>query len=268
MRKKRRDEPRSYRDPDFINSPEARSIRILSEYYHPQKIFSESSIKDAIVFFGSARINDTPEARRKLRQGLPAGATAAEYENLERQKKLFLYYREAARLAYRLTRWSKSLSKKSRRFIVCSGGGPGIMEAANRGASLARGISIGLNITLPFEQGANRYITPELSFNFHYFFMRKYWFMTLAKALVVFPGGFGTMDELFEVLTLVQTEKVTRQVPIVIYGKEYWDDILNFESFKKWGLISPEDMDLFHIVDSVDEAEEFLVSRLTDLYLK
>ena len=129
-------------------------------------------------------------------------------------------------------------------------------------------ISIGLNITLPFEQGANRYITPELSFNFHYFFMRKYWFMTLAKALVVFPGGFGTMDELFEVLTLVQTEKVTRQVPIVIYGKEYWDDILNFESFKEWGLISPEDMDLFQIVDSVDEAEEFLVSRLTDLYLK
>jgi uncharacterized protein (TIGR00730 family) len=202
-----------------------------------------------------------------MRQGPPAGATTPVLQDFERQKKLHLYYREAARLAYRLTRWSKSLSKKSRRFIICSGGGPGIMEAANRGASLARGISIGLNITLPFEQGANQYITPELSFNFHYFFMRKYWFMTLAKALVVFPGGFGTMDELFEVLTLVQTEKVSRKVPIVIYGKEYWDDIIRFDNFKKWGLISPEDMDLFRIVDSVDEAEEFLISQLNDLYL-
>lgn len=266
MRKTKRDEPRSYRDPDFINSPEARSIRILSEYYHPQKIFSESRIKDAIVFFGSARIFDNPDIRRELRTKPPASDQKAQQE-YALKKQLLQYYRDAARLAYRLTRWSKSLHNKNRRFVICSGGGPGIMEAANRGASLAKGISVGLNITLPFEQYANPYITPELSFNFHYFFMRKYWFMSLAKALVVFPGGFGTMDELFEVLTLVQTEKVTRPVPIIIYGKEYWDDIINFDAFVKWGLISERDTDLYHVVNSVEEAEELLVERLTSLYL-
>ena len=182
--------------------------------------------------------------------------------------KLAPYYDAAVDLAKRMTLWSKSLRNREHRFLVCTGGGPGMMEAANRGAKEAAGASIGLGISLPFEQGINPYVTRDLAFEFHYFFVRKYWFAYWAKALVVFPGGFGTMDELFELLTLIQTRKVEKRLPIVLYGSEFWNDILNFEAFVNWGVISPEDLSLFKIIDSVEEAADYLQKMLTELHLQ
>ena len=213
----------AYLDKSFVTSDAARPVRILSEYLEPLQGFARAHVEDTIVFFGSARLNAEGPLGR--------------------------YYDEARELAKLITLWSKGLSSGSHRFVICSGGGGGIMEAANRGASDAEGRTIGLNISLPHEQRPNPYITPELSFEFHYFFMRKLWFAHLARALVVFPGGFGTLDELTEMLTLSQTKKLDRKIPVLLYGSAYWREIINFEALLRHGMISREDMDLFEFVD-------------------
>jgi uncharacterized protein (TIGR00730 family) len=268
--------PKAYKNPAFLNSPEARKIRVLCEMTEPERRFAEENIKDTIVFFGSARSLGSAQAATAL------AAVKAELEGVEELSpeeakrlrraeagvSLAPYYEAALELAKRMTLWSKSLRNREHRFLVCTGGGPGMMEAANRGAKEAAGASIGLGISLPFEQGINAYVTRDLAFEFHYFFVRKYWLAYWAKALVVFPGGFGTMDELFELLTLIQTHKVQKKLPIVLFGSAFWNDILNFEAFVKWGVISPEDLSLFRIIDSVDEAEAYLRETLTEYHLK
>ncbi len=233
----------AYRDAEFLESPAARSVRILSEYLAPLDKFRKEMIRDTVVFFGSARI--------------PA----------EGDHPLVRYYHEARETARKITEWSESLQKPLR-FVVTSGGGPGIMEAANRGAHDARGKSIGLNIGLPFEQMPNPYISPELNFEFHYFFMRKFWFAYLAKALIVFPGGFGTLDELTELLTLAQTRKLEKKIVIILYGTSFWKEILNFDALVKYGMISEEDLQLFQFADTPDDAVRLLVDGLTEYYLK
>jgi hypothetical protein len=234
--------PVAYKNEDFVDSPDARAIRILSEYLHPLSHFREERIQDTIVFFGSARITENGPLGR--------------------------YYQEARELARLLTGWSEALPDQTGRFVVCTGGGPGIMEAANRGASDANGKTIGLNIGLPFEQFPNPYITPDLSFEFHYFFMRKFWFAYLAKALVVFPGGFGTLDELMEVLTLAQTEKLESKILIVLYGTQFWKEVVNFDALVKHGVISPEDLNLFSFADDPQTALRLLQDGLTKYYLE
>ncbi len=223
---------------------------MLSEYYYPLGQFRREKIHDTIVFFGSARIRS--ETR------LPDGS----------RHPLAKYYDEARELARRLTEWSDGLTGTDRRFVITTGGGPGIMEAGNRGASDAGGKTLGLNIGLPFEQMPNPYISETLNFEFHYFFMRKFWFAYLAKALVVFPGGFGTLDELFEVLTLVQTHKLNKNMIIVLYGSEFWNRIVNFQALSDWGLVSPEDLSLFDFADDVEQALHLLQDGLTRRYLK
>jgi uncharacterized protein (TIGR00730 family) len=250
---------KAYKNEGFLSSPESRSIRILAEYLEPQSRFEELRVKDTIVFFGSARIPSREVAEAELEK---AKRGELDLKRAEMRVHMSRYYEDARELARRLTLWSKSLEGTDRRFVVCSGGGPGIMEAANRGASEARGENIGLNISLPFEQLDNPYITKRLSFEFHYFFMRKFWFSYLAKAMVVFPGGFGTLDEFMEIVTLVQTLKIKKHLPIVLYGKEYWDEVLDFEPMVRFGTISPEDIDLFFRTDSIDAAYEFLVDDL------
>jgi len=240
--------PVAYREEAFLQSPDSRPLRILSEYLWPLAHFQEEKIHDTIVFFGSARIEDTGLMSR--------------------------YYHDARELARLTTEWAASVSfptgvdNPQRRFVVCSGGGPGIMEAANRGASDAGGKSIGLNIGLPFEQRPNPYITPELSFEFHYFFMRKFWFAYLAKALVVFPGGFGTLDELCEILTLAQTKKLESKILIVLYGPDYWREVLNFDALVKYGMISESDLSLFRFADTPQSALQILQEGLTRYYLE
>ncbi|MBN2395163.1 MAG: LOG family protein, partial [Candidatus Atribacteria bacterium] len=212
---------KAYKNMNFINSGDARTIRILAELLEPKQRFKNQKIKDTIVFFGSARTKSPEEAKKNLEEVEVRIAESSnqnpllqnELKNAQNQVFLSQYYRDATELAKRLTQWSKSLNANSR-FIVCSGGGLGMMEAANKGAQEAGGKSIGLNISIPMEQYPNQYITPELNFEFHYFFMRKFWFIYLAKGLVIFPGGFGTLDELFEVLTLLQTRKLNRRLPI------------------------------------------------------
>ncbi len=257
---------KAYENMKFIHSADARPIRLLSEYLEPLYRLRKNRIKDTVVFYGSARLKSKLEARNehkrlKLEQenadDRQGELLAKQLEMAERQVELSRYYEEARQLAHDLTEWSKSL-EQSKRFIVCSGGGPGIMEAANRGAREADGVSIGLNISLPMEQYPNPYITEDLSFEFHYFFMRKFWFVYLAKALVVFPGGFGTLDELFELLTLRQTEKVKKPLCVVVYGSDYWNSIVDFKKMAEWGVISEEDLDLFFRADSVEEAFDFL----------
>jgi uncharacterized protein (TIGR00730 family) len=232
----------AYKNEKFLDSADARELRILSEYLYPLSHFRKERVLDTVVFFGSARVfEEGPNAR---------------------------YYHEARELARRVTEWSNNLQNSTRRFVVCSGGGPGIMEAANRGARDAGGKTIGLNIGLPFEQRPNPYITPELCFEFHYFFMRKFWFAYMAKALIVFPGGFGTMDELMEILTLVQTQKLMKKMVVLLYGTTFWKEILNFDALVKHGMISPEDLSLFHFADDVDSAFYLLESGLTKYYLE
>lgn len=226
----------AYRSDELLDSDDGRPLRILSEYLGPLRAFRRERVHDTIVFFGSAR----------LREDGPLGR----------------YYDDARELARRITEWSLSLPCEARRFVVCTGGGGGIMEAANRGAREAGGRTIGLNIGLPHEQRPNSFVTPELSFEFHYFFTRKYWFLYLCKALVIFPGGFGTMDELFETLTLVQTGKIKKKLPIVLYGKDYWTRVINLEAMAEFGTISPGDLDLIHVSDSVDDAYAYLTSSL------
>ena len=250
---------KAYRNDRFLNSPRGRSMRILSEYLEPSARFRDQNVADTVVFFGSARALSRDEAERRLEAARHHGG---DVELAERGVRLSKYYEDARELARRLTEWSKALEGAPRRFIICSGGGPGIMEAANRGASDARGINIGLGISLPHEQHINPYTTRELTFEFHYFFMRKLWFIYLAKALVVFPGGFGSLDELFESLCLTQTGKIKKHMPIVLYGKEFWTDVLNLDALVKWGTLDPEDLELFHMVDNVDEAFDYLTAEL------
>jgi uncharacterized protein (TIGR00730 family) len=226
--------PLAYHDPRFLDSDEARPIRIVSEYLAPLGAFRAADVAATVVFFGSARAR--------------AGGVLGRYVG------------EAVELARLVTAWSRS--QLNERLIVCSGGGPGIMEAANRGASLAGGRSIGLNIGLPQEQRPNPFITPELSFEFHYFFMRKLWFAHLARALVAFPGGFGTFDELFEILTLAQTHKLDRAIPVLLYGSPFWKEVVNFEALVRHGSIAPEDLKLFEFVDEPQAALELLKRRI------
>ncbi len=225
-----------------MDSPDARAIRILSEYLQPLSQFQAEKVQDTIVFFGSARIKEDGPLGR--------------------------YYDDARELARLLTLWSDALPDNTRRFVVCTGGGPGIMEAANRGAIDANGKTIGLNIGLPFEQWPNPYITPDLSFEFHYFFMRKFWFAYLAKALVIFPGGFGTLDELMEILTLAQTQKLENKIVTVLYGPGFWKEVINFDALVKHGVISAEDMELFTFADDPQSALQLLQDGLTKYYLE
>lgn len=250
---------KAYKNDTFLSSPDARPLRILAEYLEPQSRFDELRVRDTIVFFGSARIPSREVAAAEVEAAERGEGNA---ERARMRLKMSRYYEDTRELAARLTRWSKSLEGTDRRFVVCSGGGPGIMEAANRGASEAKGENIGLNISLPFEQVDNPYITRRLAFEFHYFFMRKYWFSYLAKAMVVMPGGFGTFDEFMEVVTLVQTLKIKKRLPIVLFGMEYWDEVIRFEPMVKYGTISPEDLNLFYRTDSVDDAYNYLVREL------
>jgi len=260
-------------DPQFLDSDEARPIRILAEYLEPLRRLKEQNIQDTVVFFGSARVHSRTHATRAVarvrqrhkRRG-PEYAAA-----LKRSRKALewsRYYEDARTVANRLARWSLSLESPRHRFVVCSGGGPGIMEAANRGAQEAGGKSLGFNIRLPFEQGANRYITEGLHFEFHYFFMRKFWFAYLAKALVIFPGGFGTLDELFEILTLVQTDKLSKQIGVVLYGREYWDQVLTFKPMAEWGAIAEHDIELLHYAETPADAFEHLRDHLIAHHLE
>ena len=266
---------KAYKNLDFLNSADARHIRVLCEFVEPQSRFRKLRVRDTIVFFGSARTLPPDVAREQLEaaQALVNDGAPAAPENIvalrkaERAVVHARYYGDAQELATRLTQWSMDLPKSNYRFVICSGGGPGIMEAANRGALDAKGKTVALNISLPFEQAGNPYQSPELAFEFHYFFVRKFWFVYLAKAFVVFPGGFGTMDELFEVLTLVQTEKSAKPMPIILYGKDYWEEVINFDALVEWGTISAKDLDLFHLCDSVDEAFDYLTERLDTFYL-
>ena len=220
---------KAYKNLDFLNSPDARTVRVLCEFVKPAARFRHLRVRNTIVFFGSTRITTRDAAEQNLRQienecSASSGAQERLKEKLEQARRSLImsrYYEDAALLAEKLTRWSLSIEDPAKRFYICSGGGPGIMEAANRGAQNAGGPSIGLNISLPFEQTPNPYQTRELSFDFHYFFVRKYWFFYLGKALVIFPGGFGTMDEMFELLTIVQTLKTRKYMPIILYGSEY-----------------------------------------------
>src|SRR3954451_20256750 len=281
--------PLAYENPAFIHGPEGRSLRILAEYWEPLGRFRKERIQDTVVFFGSARFNSLSSAQQKLEllerpgsarpappEEQPNGAAGISIDDeletitgVDRHGELSLkmkraqaavemarYYEDARKLAHMLTEWTMQIPSKRHRFVVTSGGGPGIMEAANLGAYEAGGKTIGLNIRLPYEQMPNPYITPELNFEFHYFFMRKYWFAYLAKALVVFPGGFGTMDELFELLTLAQTGKLAKKMTVVIYGSSYWNQVVNLDLLVDKGAISPKDRELFQMVDTPEEAFE------------
>ena len=265
--------PLAYENQPFINSPDGRILRILAEYQEPLSRFRREQIQDTVVFFGSARFQGGDAAKENLAAVEKSDAQASPAEKQASLKRaraavdMARYYEDARRLAFLLTEWSIQIPARRRRFDVTTGGGPGIMEAANLGAHQAGGKSIGLNINLPFEQNPNSYITPSLNFEFHYFFMRKFWFAYLAKALVIFPGGFGTIDELFEILTLAQTDKLAKKILVVIYGSEYWHRIMNFQAFVDAGTISPDDLNLFKFVDSPEEAFAFLRDGLTEYHL-
>src|SRR5437763_1092507 len=267
-------QPVAYLYPEFLESAEARPIRILSEYLEPLRRFRQQKIQDTVVFFGSARIDSRERAERALAtlraRGI-RGADEAYHAELRKTRKAVewaRYYEEARELARMLTAWSLTLQSEHHRFVVTSGGGPGIMEAANRGAREAGGKTIGLNIRLPFEQGANPYITEGLHFEFHYFFMRKFWFAYLAKALVIFPGGFGTCDELFEILTLVQTDKLSKKIEVILYGRDYWEQILDFKPMAQWGAIAEADLSLLQYADTPKDAFEQLQNHLIAHHLE
>ncbi len=264
---------KAYKNLGFLNAKDARPIRILSEFLEPLSRFGYYGVKDTVVFFGSARIRSRSSCIRHLRAVRRAAKQSkrispqlqTEIHEAEIALEISSYYEDAVELAHLLTEWSQSLGEPNR-FVVCSGGGPGIMEAANKGAATAKGKSIGLNISLPFEQYPNSFITPELNFEFHYFFMRKYWFMYLGKALIAFPGGFGTLDELMELLTLLQTGKIKKKMTVVLYGRKYWTEIINFSALLKYGMISDDDLKLFSFADTPQEAFSFLKTKLLQNY--
>ena len=280
--------PLAYENSNFLNSPDGRTIRILSEYTEPLSRFRRERIQDTVVFFGSARFRGSEEAAHELellentgsvkpapeeeQPASPPEIVAGTATDLQRKRavaavQMARYYEDARRLAFMLTAWAKTIPSRRHRFVVTSGGGPGIMEAANRGAYEAGGKTVGLNIRLPFEQFPNPYITPALNFEFHYFFMRKLWFAYLSKALVVFPGGFGTLDEMFEVLTLAQTQKLAKKITVVIYGPEYWKKVFNLDVLVDTGAISPKDLDLLQFADTPEQAFEMLRNGLTQNHL-
>ena len=249
----------AYRNQAFMNSKEARALRILAEYLEPKARFERHRVDDTIVFMGSARISSREEAENALRR---AETGEGDPERARVAVKMSAFYEAARELACRLTHWSKELDPKERRFVVCTGGGPGIMEAANRGAAEAHGLNVGLTISMPRQEFDNPYVTRELAFHFHYFFMRKFWFAYLAKAVIVFPGGFGTLDELFELLTLVQTGKMRKRMPIVLFGTEYWRQVIDLDALARHGTIDARDVELMHRTDSVDDAYDWIVLHL------
>jgi len=251
---------KAYFNEPFLRSSDARALRMLAEYLEPESRLAHYRVEDTIVFMGSARLASREQAQTNLERVQAEGGDAARAQMLLQMSR---YYEAARELAHRLTEWSKSLSDTERRFVICTGGGPGIMEAANRGASEARGINVGLTISLPAEEAGNPHITRELAFEFHYFFMRKFWFAYLAKAVIFFPGGFGTLDELFELLTLLQTRKIRKHMPIVLFGNEYWNDIMNFDALVRYGTINADDLKLFYRTDSVDDAFNYMVGELS-----
>jgi uncharacterized protein (TIGR00730 family) len=277
------DQELAFHDTAFLESDEARPIRIMAEYLEPLRRFKAQNIQDTVVFFGSARIRSREKADQalaRLEQQLlrktagraaarsvprPTQAQRVALTRARRAVTMSRYYEDARTLARLLTEWSLSLGFEHHRFVVCSGGGPGIMEAANRGAFEAGGKSIGLNIKLPFEQGLNEYTTPGLGFQFHYFFMRKLWFAYLAKALVVFPGGFGTLDEMYEILTLAQTQKLSKQLAVVLYGPDYWNEVMSLEPMARWGMISPGDLNFLQPAATPEQAftilRDFLIAN-------
>jgi uncharacterized protein (TIGR00730 family) len=281
--------PLAYENHSFLNSADGRIIRILSEYSEPLARFRRERIQDTVVFFGSARFRALDEANQSLELLANTGSTEAapseeqparlpeleqgtasqlKLRRAEAAVEMAQYYEDARKLAYMLTKWTMGLNYRRSRFVVTSGGGPGIMEAANRGAYEAGGKTIGLNIRLPFEQMPNPYVTPALNFEFHYFFMRKYWFAYMSKALVVFPGGFGTLDEMFELLTLAQTHKLAKRMTVVVYGSSYWNEVLNLDALVDKGAISPNDRELFQFVDTPEDAFAILKEGLTRHHLE
>jgi hypothetical protein len=278
--------PLAYENPDFVNSPDGRILRIMAEYQEPLGRFRRERIQDTVVFFGSARFRalDVAAANFELLANTgsrePAAEQPASFEEVEHGRasgarlrlagaaiEMAAYYEDARTLANMLATWAKSLPGPRHRFVVTSGGGPGIMEAANRGAYEAGAKTIGLNIKLPFEQMPNPYITPSLNFDFHYFFMRKYWLVYLAKALVIFPGGFGTLDEMFEILTLAQTQKLAKKITVVIFGAAYWKSVMNLDVLAEKGAIASADLSLFHFADTPEQAFEILKEDLTKNHL-
>jgi hypothetical protein len=272
MAKKKAKVQPAYNNSEFLNSAGARELRILSEFIEPKLRFNKNKIIDTIVFFGSARIKSLKESKANLNKlKKSTNKTSAKYkkelEAAERMLTMSHYYEDAVELSKRLTEWSMQLSEEEKRFIVCSGGGPGIMEAANKGARLAGGDSIGLNISIPFEQFGNKFLRAESTFEFHYFFMRKFWFVYLAKALIVFPGGFGTLDELMEVLTLMQTQKIKKHMKVIIYDEKFWKEIINFDKLIEFGTVSQSDLKLFDFCNSIDEVFEKVTSHFEKFYL-
>lgn len=258
---KTRSTPEAYRNEGFLGSSSARSLRILSEYIEPESRFARHAVEDTIVFLGSARLKSRADAEAMLKSAEKEGGNVA---HARRDLEMSQYYEASREIARRLTEWSKQLGEDQRRFVVTTGGGPGIMEAANRGASEAKGMNVGLTISIPVEEFDNPYVTRELSFHFHYFFMRKFWFAYLAKAVLVFPGGFGTLDELFEILTLLQTRKMRKHLPIVMFGTGFWREVVNFDALIRAGTISPGDIDLMYFTDSVDEACDYIIGHLVE----
>lgn len=265
---------KAYDNRAFLHSSEGRMIRIMAEYSYPKQHFQKNNIENAIIFFGSARIKSLEQYNAEFQRLSLKVEKAEGQEKDDLQKKLNAfelqgqvcqYYDDAVELAKMFTEWSADFPTKTK-FHICSGGGPGIMEAANRGASIAGGKSIGLNISLPFEQFPNQYISPELNFEFHYFFMRKFWFVKLAQAMVVFPGGFGTFDEMMEILTLRQTHKLTRPLPIVMYGEKYWKNVLNFQYLVDTGMIAEADLSLFKLCNTPAEAFNYITNELTEIH--
>ena len=242
---------KAYKNLDFLNSTDARTLRILAEYLHPKAQFLSQGLQNTIVVFGSARA-PAPEEAEQIKAANPN----------DPRLKLTSYYEQTVELTNRLTQWSLDLDEKEQLFVVCTGAGPGVMMAANQGAYEAGGKNAGLAISLPNETVPNSYVTPELHFEFHYFFTRKFWFAYFAKALIIMPGGFGTLDELFEILTLIQTKKIKRTLPIVLFGKEFWNKLINFETLVEFGTISPEDLNLVHLSDQVEDAFQFITSKL------
>lgn len=270
---KRKAPVKAYKNADFLNSSEGRSIRILSEFIEPKARFEKHKIVDTIVLFGSARfkcrkdaLKDYNEIQKLDPKSLPN--FAQKLRMAQTMVEMSRYYEDAVELSRMLTEWSLNLPVEENRFIICSGGGPGIMEAANKGAKLAGGYSIGLNISIPFEQFVNNYVSPELQFEFHYFFMRKFWFVYLAKALIVFPGGFGTLDEFTEVMTLLQTGKIKKQMKVIVYDEKYWKKVINFDALIEYGTISPEDMKLMSFCNTPQQAFDEITRHFEKNYLK